>query len=88
MTICLSAAPQVLKLLQESTGNILDDEVLINVLNNSKSTSGESSAKNIHGLVCDTVCKRFGVSCCVAVRYSHLLQDITLPHGLRGACLH
>jgi secreted trypsin-like serine protease len=39
---CVSCvAVQVLKLLQESTGNILDDEVLINVLNNSKSTSGE-----------------------------------------------
>jgi hypothetical protein len=27
---------QVLKLLRESTGNILDDEILINTLNNSK----------------------------------------------------
>lgn len=31
---------KILKLLKESEGNILDDEVLINTLNNSKLTSG------------------------------------------------
>lgn len=31
---------KILKLLKESQGNILDDEVLINTLNNSKLTSG------------------------------------------------
>jgi len=40
------AFAQVLKLLRDSTGNILDDEVLINVLNTSKTTSSESCAKS------------------------------------------
>ena len=31
---------KILKLLKESTGNILDDEQLINTLNHSKTTSG------------------------------------------------
>jgi len=36
---------KVLKLLRESTGNILDDEVLINVLNTSKTTSGQINTR-------------------------------------------
>lgn len=36
---------KILKLLKESEGNILDDEVLINTLNNSKVTSGMISSR-------------------------------------------
>ena len=36
------AAPQVLRLLRESEGNILDDEQLVATLNSAKATSGES----------------------------------------------
>ncbi|KAG1666392.1 hypothetical protein FOA52_006501 [Chlamydomonas sp. UWO 241] len=36
---------KILKLLRESTGNILDDEVLINTLNNSKATSATIAAR-------------------------------------------
>lgn len=36
---------QVLKLLRESSGNILDDEVLVATLNNSKSTSDTITAR-------------------------------------------
>ena len=32
---------KVLKLLKDSSGNILDDEIVINTLNNTKTTSGE-----------------------------------------------
>ena len=36
---------KILRLLREATGNILDDEVLINTLNNSKTTSGQLGGK-------------------------------------------
>ena len=39
------AHAQVLRLLRDSTGNILDDEVLINTLNNAKSTSSAINAR-------------------------------------------
>lgn len=33
-------AGKILRLLREATGNLLDDEILISTLNNSKETSG------------------------------------------------
>ena len=45
---------RILKLLRESTGNILDDEVLINTLNNSKQTSGAGWMRG-RGAVAGTV---------------------------------
>lgn len=44
---------KILKLLKESTGNILDDEQLINTLNHSKTTSGVIGVSLSEGILVD-----------------------------------
>jgi hypothetical protein len=52
--------PQILKLLKESQGNILDDEQLINTLNHSKLTSSVIAVSGPHR----NRCADFVALCC------------------------